>query len=77
MNRFQADLMKSELLAVDEQLSREQFQLAEWLEENKGMDFKEAVDVVLEESSKILPGYRGIAKLTMFRNHIRNRMMEV
>jgi len=76
MNQFQHGAAFNEIMATDEQLSREQFQLAVWMEENRGMDFKDAVDAVFELCDEILPGYRGTAKLTMFRNHVRDRMME-
>ena len=70
-----SELRFKEAADLVEQLSREQYQLAEWMEINTGADFKDAMNTVLEQSEELLPGYRGTAKLIMFRKEIRDTIM--
>ena len=70
-----SELRFKEAADVAEQLSMEQYQLAEWMEANTGADFKNAMNIVLEQSGELLPGYQGTAKLIMFRKEIRDTIM--
>ena len=70
-----SELRFKEAADVAEQLSMEQYQLAEWMETNTGADFKNAMNIVLEQSGELLPGYQGTAKLIMFRKEIRDTIM--
>ena len=70
-----SELRFKEAAGVAEQLAREQYQLAEWMETNTGADFKNAMNIVLEQSGELLPGYQGTAKLIMFRKEIRDTIM--
>jgi len=63
-----------EYAGVIEQLALEQFQLSEWMEHELGMDYNEAAEIVQRLSGEVLPGYRGIEKLSVFRHEIRDRI---
>jgi len=59
-----------------EQLSLEKQQLAEFLARETGLDFDRAMNIVLVRCDELLPGYRGIDKLFVFRRRIRDRIMD-
>jgi len=70
------ELRLKEYTATLEQLSLEKQQLAEFLARETGLDFDQAMNIVLVRCDELLPGYRGIDKLFIFRRRIRDRFMD-
>ena len=69
-------LRMKEYIDTLEQLSLEKMQLAEFLAQETGLDFDQAMNIVLVRCDELLPGYRGIDKLFIFRRRIRDRIMD-
>jgi hypothetical protein len=73
---FKRQLAYDEMQDVMETINREKKELAEFLEDETQMDFDEALGVIERLCTEILPGYRGINKLVVFRNEIRDRLKD-
>jgi hypothetical protein len=61
---------------VMDTITREKIELAEFLETETQMDFDEAMAVIEEQCTELLPGCRGIEKLMVFRNEIRDPLKD-
>lgn len=64
----QADIIRS--------LSREKIELAEFMEQETQLDFEQAMKVIDQLCTEILPCHQGIGKLIAFRNEIRDPIKE-
>lgn len=73
---FKRQLAYQEITAIMDTINREKIELAEFLEAEMQMDFEEAMAVIEEQCTEILPGCRGIEKLVVFRNEIRDRLRD-
>jgi len=63
-------------LDVAETLVKEQIELANLLAEETKLDFAQAMSLIENICKEILPGHQGIAKLTVFRTVIRERLKD-
>ncbi len=63
-------------VVVNEALVREQIELAKLLAEESKLDFPQALSMIENICGVILPGYRGVAKLDVFRTIIRNKLKD-
>ncbi len=63
-------------VVVNKALVREQIELAKLLAEESKLDFLQALSMIENICGVILPGYRGVAKLDVFRTVIRNRLKD-
>ena len=67
-------LAYAEFADVLDSLSREKVQLAGFIDQHSELEFDQAWNIIQKMCDEILPGYRGIEKLTVFRNEIRDRL---
>ena len=63
-------------LDVTDTLSLEQIALANLLAEESKLDFTQAFALIENICKEILPGHRGVDKLTVFRTVIRDRLKD-
>ena len=63
-------------IEVAETLSQEQIDLANLLAEETKYDFTQALTLIESICDEILPGYRGVEKLFIFRRRIRDRLKD-
>ena len=61
-------------LEVTEEIDQEKIALAELLENESLLNYKQAEEIIESICDEILPGYPGIEKLTVFRERIRDRI---
>ena len=71
---FRRMLAYQESIDVIETLAREKYELAEFMEVETQMSFEEAYEMIDRLCDQIIPGYRGIEKVTTFRREIRDRL---
>ena len=61
-------------LEVTEEIEKEKIALAELLEQESLLNYKQAEEIINSICEEILPGYPGIERLTVFRERIRDRL---
>lgn len=67
-------LAYAEFADVLDSLSKEKIQLAEFIDRNTDLDFDQAWHQIETMCTELLPGYRGMGKLMVFRNEIRDKL---
>ena len=67
-------LAYAEFADVLDSLSKEKIQLAEFIDRNTDLDFDQAWNRIEAMCTELLPGYRGMGKLMVFRNEIRDKL---
>lgn len=71
---IKSELARQEYVDVLQTLSREKVELADFLELKSQLDFDQAMSLIEMLCSEILPGYRGIEKISAFGSEIRDRL---
>lgn len=63
-----------ESLNVTETLAKEKIALADLLEQETDMEFEQAAGIIDDMCAVLLPGHRGVARLKVFRELIRDSL---
>jgi len=74
--KIKREMAHLESLEVTAALAQEKIQLAELLEQESGLGFDQAQDLIEMMCEELLPGHRGVDKLFVFRRRIRDRLMD-